>query len=714
MQKTSMKKAAMMASSSLAMLLCATTGAQSNPKVMLEEIIVTAQKRAENIQDVPISATAFTQAQRELWGARNVRDLQFAVPNMTFSGNETSGTTRIVMRGIATERRNIGFNSGVGMYVDGVFQGPISAYNQDLIDIETMEILRGPQGTLFGRNTLAGAINITTQKPDLQELQGFVRAGYGNYDRVEASGTVSLPIITDKLAAKFGVSFVDTEGYVKNLYNDSRLGSEDEISFRGQIRLKPTESLTFDLSVDAAYERREGYNGHLVAGTGADPLGIGTESPYEVYYDIDNQENRDIEGASFTANYEFSDGYSLTSITAYRQVKNDEFVEGDRAPIDSAIVHFIDEESQFTQEIRVASPSSNRLKWVAGFYYLQSEDKTDRLLELNPPNPDDTRIVIASIDTFDYAFFGNAEYQITDRLSIFGGLRFSWVEKDLDFLQDTSEVTSLPDIGPITSTYSENNLAPTVGINFKLDDDMLTYLKFSRGFKSGGYNVDFVSSFDDVAFKSEKVSAYEAGFKGMFLDNRLRINMAAFYMDYTDQQVSIFLGNLLGFRVRNAGKSEIYGLEIDMEARPTEQLSLSGGFGYVHAQYTDFQNATSGGADYTGNRMQHAPKTTANFAATYTVPVGFADLVLRGEFVHRGNQYINANNLPINLLASKNRLNGRIGLSDPDGAWDVFVWGKNLTNEKDVNFRFSSGALGGIVEQVDPPRMYGITATYRY
>lgn len=690
--------------------------AADDERLLLEEVVVTAQKRTENLQRVPISVTAITEADRDLMGARTVRDLEFVVPNLTFSGNETAGTTRIALRGIATDRRNIGFHSGIGMYVDGVYQGSIAAYNQDLIDVDTVEVLRGPQGTLFGRNTLAGAINLTTQKPNLQSAEGFLRAGYGNYEAVRLAGSVNVPLVEGRAALKIGASYVDTGGYVDNLFTGRTLGTEDENAIRAQLRIEPTEALTVDLALDAAYADRLGYNGHIAVATPggrADVNGWQTDDPFEVFYDIDNREKRDIEGASLTLNYRFAQDYTLTSITAWRSNEVDEFVEGDRIPLPSTAVHFIDSQRAFTQEIRVVSPSDRRLNWVLGFYSFFEEDETNRLLQFLPPAFTGDRRVVSSIDSLSYAVYGHGRYQLADRFSLFGGARFTRVEKDLEF-ELTATDPFFVSIPPTLDRFAENNFSPEIGLEYQITPDVMAYAKYARGFKSGGFNVDFIQAVNEIDFKSEHASSAEIGVKSMLLDQRLRLNVAGFYTEYKDQQVNQFLGNELGFRVRNAAVATLYGGEMEIQALPWRALELSAGFGYVHAVYDKFENVNAAGLNYNDNRLQHAPRTTANLAATFTTSLGsFADLIARAEYLHRGDQYTNPDNSLITLLDAKNRVNARIGLSR-DGQWDVFVWGKNLTDEEDVNFRFSSGTAGGVIEQVDAPRTYGVTMTYRF
>lgn len=707
--------------------------AQQIGSLMIEEVVVTARRREESLQDVPISISAFDSGVLDRKGVTQLRDLEFSIPNLSFTdqGNAFGG---FGMRGIYTLVRTIGVESGVAVYVDGVYQGRNSNSNMDTVDIERIEVLKGPQGTLFGRNTISGAVNITTKKA-ADEFEATVKASHGNLDRFSTNASISGPIIKDKLAARLSVSHYERDGYTKNLFTGQNLNSEDRQSARVNLRFTPNEQLEINASGDWFQDRADSARGgYLVSGAGGfDAEFARTKDPRVT--DLDggergNFENRDIWGASVTIDYTFTNDFSLSSITAYREGDfslNTDF-DGTRENIASGFTS--NDSDQFTQELKLSSPNNLKIAdlpgdfdFVTGFFYLYQDTSSSLRSILSQGSTDAlagpffggavaTGDVIfgpdARIETDAWAYYANANWHLTDSLTLTVGIRYSEEEKDLDFQQVGAAVIGIPTIPSTSLKSDETDVSPTFSIFYDVLQDVSIYGTISRGFKSAGFNADVVGN-TDIAFDPENVTNYEVGFKSLLFDRRLKFNGAFFFQDYEDLQVQQFIG--AAQQVSNAAQAEIYGMELEASALLTDYLSIDLGFGYLDAEFKDFPNANRVGDNFEGNKLQSAPKTTANAALQYLRPVSVkgmdTELLVRAEWAYRGEQFFQANNDPFTRQGGYSLFNARVGLSFMSGKYEIAIFGENLgdkiyaSNRLPFLSRLEMGFFG-------PPRTYGV------
>ncbi len=742
--------------------------AQDESSRVLEEVIVTAQKRSESLQDVPISIAVMSQEAIEKTGVRQMRELVEFVPNVTMSsGNDNSSAVRI--RGVGASTRNIGFDTRVGMYVDGIYLGQSPAQNVDILDLERVEISRGPQGTLYGKNTVAGAINMITNKPD-QEFMTELRGEYGNLDSYRVSAIVNLPI-NERWSSRFSVSDNHRDGYVDNITTGTEHNERDGTSLRGQLRYSGEN---FDLNIAGDYleSERTSFFGEAVTdwsgSVSPDPL---APRELEISNNVDNYEERTIWGLSATADIDLNSDYALRSITAYRDTDSRRIQDSDHSATDLLSVDYPDEYEQWSQELQLLSPGDDRLAYVLGLYYYNEASTTNRapvvgtqldvLLTAigNPLAPFGPEFAGASVGTFgdvdteSWAAYINGTYDITDNLVLGFGARYTWEEKSIDYaiVGDVVDLgfAQIPGaaifgvaIGPVVdgqtvAPYKDSNdytdFSPTVSLTYSFNESLNLYVKYSSAFKSGGYNADFVPQevYDNgIDFDKETVDAYELGLKGSLLDESLRFSLIAFQMDFEDYQLNQFVdlgNNLSAITIRNAAEVQSRGLELEATWLPTTSLMLQGSVGTSDATFESFPGGGSArnpdglGADLSGNTLPEAPELTAALAGQHNFPLPNidAELVTRVDWTYTDEYYTSEDNvkfstpggsIPFGIVDSYSILNARIGI-EAAGHWSVYLWGRNLLDEE-----YSSGNgsdfFGTIVDFPSDPRTYGVEVSY--
>ncbi len=744
----------LMAGVSLPVMAQSEQGTKKNKDdVVLDEIVVTAQKRTENLIDVPISITAISGDKLTASARNNVRDLQYAVPNLT-TYSQSDFSPNIIIRGFESSARNVGFESSLGVYVDGVFSGRTQSFTQELEDVERLEVLRGPQGTLFGKNTTTGAISITTRRPG-NEYEGSAKIEYGSYDSFRANYSLSGPIITDKIAAKASGFYSRTDGTIRNV---SGIGPRDIQGYetyggRGEIRLTPSENLDIALRGDYSHRTARSYNNEIAAiidNPAGIPIGSVAPGPRTIT-DSGAVEDRDLYGISLTANYTLGNDGVFTSISAYRKMNYDLNGNADFSPLDLLGLSNTDRLSQFSQEIRYASPDDKPFKYVIGAYYFSQRAKSSRSFLLGsdyvafgaagfevPEEFFDPREVTSKPDikTTSLAAFLNASYDITEKLSINVGARYSSEKKQLTVSQVTPFIFDVQDIYinvPATNgRLKDNDFSPTVGVAYKISDRVNAYVRYSKGFKSGGWNPELLAGsvatrnlagdiigydISRVQFKPESITNYEIGIKSELFDRKVRFNLAVFQQDYKDIQISQFIGGLQGFATTNAGSARSQGFELELATKPVRGLDLSFGAGYSDAKYVSYLNADSSGTNLSGRRLD-TPKWTLAVSGQYEQPIGGAlSAVLGGDYSYRSGR-------PGDPLDPNSRTSGfgifdaRLGIQS-DAGWSVFAFGKNLSRKDYITSRytdttFSIFGLSQQVESYGDPRTYGVRASLKF
>lgn len=691
----------------------------------IEEIVVTARHRAESIQSVPISITAVNGAALADQRINSLQGLEHSVPNLVFGETGTSGETHIGIRGIGDFSRNIGFDTRVGVYIDGVFAGQSLAVDQGLVDLAQVEVLRGPQGTLFGKNSSSGAINIISNKPELGETSGDLRLGAGNLDTVTGQAVLNLPL-GDTAAARFSLYTQEQDGYIHNLFTGKNNMSSDHMIGRLRLRVQPND----DLDINFSFDFREQDNTLLFLEPDGDwevANGNPAAAPrFVADQDADLIDENSGSGGGLTVDYTMDNGHVLTSITGFRTV--DRKVGSDEDATRLFVLdarYFEDDFSHFTQEFRLASPEDQSFRYVLGAFYFDQEADTNRKIALGPgfggpPEGVDAGIQDSAVDTKNLAFFVNGNVDLSDRVTLSGGLRYTDEAKDAVIDQFVFPGFGLAELIQDSFSRDEDYVTATFSIQYQATDEMLAYLTYSNGYKAGGFNVDLVPTIQDLFFEEETVDSFELGLKSDLLDGRLRLNVTAFHAEYDDYQVFQFrfdpFSGTTALLISNAASVTTQGIEIEGLARFTDNFELTYGFGFTDAKFDDFPggsiDALGNPQNAAGNTLPRAPDFTASLTATYNFTMGDAEGRANLGYTHRGEQFFNPDNRENSRQESYGLLHASLDF-DINENWSVGVWGHNLTDEVYRGMRGVS-FLGIPFSLYMQPRTYGIEAAYRF
>lgn len=662
----------------------------------IDTIIVTATKREENIQDVPVAISAFSEEVLRDRGVQQARDLN--APNFVFPQMYTTSRSYISVRGIFQEVNNIGFDGGFSAYLDGVYLGRNMAYDVDMAGVERVEILRGPQGTLFGKNTIGGLMNVISKRPS-QQFEGNVQAEVGNMNLRRLRGSVNLPIAQDLVAARLSVQKVDRDGYVTNLTGGPDGGSIDDLSSRAQILFTPVERFEVSLSLDYLESDNIGYTSEVIASKSTVPE-LGDDTPFTYHPNQVPVERKWDKGAALTAEYEFGSGHTLTSISGARRTRTSWVLDGDATALDFYTENLHDQQELLSQELRLASPGGGTLDYVLGLYYYDEDaDATDPIpfSALYPGGPFlvyyNTRV-----NTQDYAAFAHLDWHATDALTLYGGVRYTDETKELESERRVLPASYVIPPGFVPGLTTDGTGQPPqvvgqidseevtweAGVKYQLSDATMAYAEVSTGFKSGGFNIR-----DGATVEPEHLTAYEIGAKTTLVGGRMRLNVAAFYNDYEDLQVrSLDLTTVpITVVLHNAASVVAKGFEAELEAIPVDNLTLHLGLGYVDSTYEDFKNVpsrTGGVIDASGNELPMTPAWTINGGLRYSQPLGAGAMVwnVDANYIDDRWSILDAGqNSPTFALPSYTTVDARVGYQGADERWEVYLWGKNLTDE---------------------------------
>jgi iron complex outermembrane receptor protein len=651
----------------------------------LEDVVVTARKREENVRDVPVSVVTFSASDLAARNADDLSSLGNSIPNVTIGTSSEDRLQNIVIRGISTVTRSIGEETGVAVYLDGVYTGRIETYNQELADVDQVEVLRGPQGTIFGKNTTEGAINITTIRPS-DTPTGSATISYGNFGLVEGSGFLSGPIKEGLLYGKISLYGATDNGYATNVFNDTKAGDRHDLGGRFQLRTTPNEDLDITFSGDYTRHHNDPYRFEVTTGTFGNIPGPFTFD--EAYPSTQRTENG---GAALNIQDRLPGGYTLTSITSWRESywtdHDDETWNGQNL----AYSDYTEHTNYASQELRIASPAKSKLEYVAGLYYAYQYSTTHTPVSIGDglatifgiPDGLESFDLRSDVKTNSYAAFANGSYHLDPTWTLTVGGRYTFEQKHLYYQQlDPDSLGFVPNIGPLTRGYSQGDFTPTVSVVYALTDRVNFYATVASGYKSGGFNVDTLSTADHIQFGPGKVTNYELGAKGSFLGGRLQADIDVFHMDYNDLQVTQYDPASFSNFIGNAASAKINGLEFDAVGRVTPNWTVSGNIGLLDTKFDTFIDQY--GNSLAGERLTFAPKFSGSVATRYSVPVAAnVDAYVNGEFDYRSSVYSQYNDIattPANILGAYGLLNGSIGLSFDHARWKVEAYGRNLTN----------------------------------
>lgn len=697
----------LMAAAVLTATSTATTVLGDESSVVLEEVMVTAQKRAQSIQDVPIAISAFGSEDLARMNASDMADLQYSTPNLMISSNSKT-TPRVGLRGISDYSRNPGYDNRVSVYVDGLFAGRSGASNQSTLDIERVEVLRGPQGTLFGKNTVAGAISLATRKPT-EAFGGSLKLEVGNDEYTSVTGMVNGALVENRLFAKLVVNDKQRDGYKRNILNGEELDGIDEKAARLQLRgLFDQGEVNF--YVDSSKDESKSLPSEAIN----DPF---APKIFQVALDGEAIQLVETQGAGINIDYTLPNEFELTSITGYRETDILSMLDEDFTPFEVALSIATEDSSHFSQEFRLASPVNEIYDYVLGLFYFEQTNKaaTRAIGGDLFPNPNTSVSIPAQVDVTSVAAFFHGNYRLSERWELTGGLRYTYEEKELDYTID--DTTGLFTNGSLQDNRDAENLSPKLGVNFYLNQDVMFYAGYAKGFKSGGWNVDFISTFEQIAFDDEQVDSYELGLKSTLADGRVRFNAALYSANYSDFQVFQFVPVATGgtiLSITNAGEVTAEGFEADVNWAVTEYLTLWASYGYTDSAFDEFKHGGGVGIHYDDNKTPDAPSKTYSLGLEFRYPVGsLGELVASANYSFRDDFYTNPNNLDVNRVDAYDLMNARIGIESNDDSWSLYAWGKNLSDARDMTDR-SVSFLGIQRASYLQPRMYGVSFEYRF
>ncbi|HEX7034801.1 MAG TPA: TonB-dependent receptor [Pseudomonadales bacterium] len=693
----------------------------------IEEVVVSAQRVEQNLQDVPIAVTAFGEETLRVNRMHTAADIAQRTPSFTAT-EVNPGEPNLAIRGIGTEgiNSNAGGDPSVALFLDGVYIGRGGAAPIELYDLERVEVLRGPQGTLFGKNVVGGALVLVSRAPSLDDDFFEIEGTFGNYDRIELLGRFNYRL-SDQVAVAGALVSRDRDGYTRNLTTGNRVDDEELVGGRLSVRYTPNERLDAVLTVDHVDQDQRGqprdnvcdssFNGgvHCV---GVDP------DPRRVNAVQDGYLDRDVTGITADVDVETVWG-TLTSVTAYRTADYahaDAFFSNPINP-PTQIESFnenIEETWQFSQELRLAFDVPDyRLRGVAGVYYLTEDIERNEILDQDFPVPAATGVgsFPQRVDADSFAVFGQVSFDATSRLTLTAGARMTWEEKDADLAAVLLEGPGLPP--PLTEEFSISAdesweaFTPRFAVDYRVSDDVMVYVSAARGFKSGGFQgTPGTGASAAIPYDPEYAWSYEVGAKTQWLEDSLRLNVAAFFTDYEDLQVSQLVP-LCCVVIGNAATAEIKGAEVELLYRPLPGFDINASYSYLDAEFESFETGATD--DHSGNTLPRAPKHKWNLGAQYEWDVGdLGRLFARVDWARQSKIFFEASNTPLEVQERYDVIDARLALRAHDDAWELAVWGKNLDDELIKTHIVAFAPFQQQLNIYQPPRTYGATLTVRW
>ncbi|AMN45752.1 hypothetical protein ACG33_01250 [Steroidobacter denitrificans] len=697
---------------------------------VLEQIIVTAQKREENLQTVPFSVSAVSGESLARFQYQDLKNLNGLVPNVQFTQMSNVGLT------LAPSIRGIGITNNpdpytgteVAVVIDGVVQGTRLLGLSDQFDIERIEVLRGPQGTLFGANTLGGVVNIVSRQPT-GEFGAYGKLTVGNYDERNAAVAVNFPIVQDVLAGKVSLSQRQRDGFYTNLFDGSNLMWIDSSKARAYLLFTPNDDVRATLIVGRDRVR----NGADVAANISSPdelfwrPGISRDVNFNLYSDSPHINRADLN--TYTLNLDWTTGIGqLTAIANYM-----DFNAFNIQDVDATAEFLMNAgrdlaSRQYSAELRLASDLGNSVELTVGAFFMNLHYDVNTMSMVHAFSPDIITQQDVRSDEESAALFAQLYWNVTDKLRLGAGLRMTRIETDLRSLNSTHQNPNLHPfyyarniaestlIDGFVANGSETWTEPggKLSVDYKIAPDVMVYGYYARGFKSGGFNGRITDPLDIGPFEPEYIDTFEVGVRSDWLDQRLRANIGVFYSKWDDMQVpqSVFRGNppVASSTILNAASAKSQGVELELQALPIDHLHISTSIGYLDAKYEDFKDA---GVDYSGRPTPYAPQWTASLTASYDFQLNAGTLTPSFQYTFNDERWAAFTQFPAERLDSYNLVNANISFTPVEGSWKVALWATNLTDEKYLSSSLTVPPLFSFAS-FGAPRQYGIDVTFDF
>jgi len=705
----------------------------------VDDIVVTARRREESLQTAPLAVTALSGAALEARSLTNTADLVQVVPTLVNpTGGNGGGTGQFFLRGIGQNDQTVNLDPGVAIYIDGVYYARTQGANLELADMDRIEVLRGPQGTLYGKNATGGLINYITRSPDAPER---TKVTLGASERNGLRGEFSFNRAISGDTVFLGGSFVALreDGYgtsklTATQYNSfgngtGNFGERSLVSGRLALMLKPSDKVSLTLRGDITHGAGTSQPGILYA-IGAGRLTDRVLSPAQRadlgnFDDLYSGYNQDFSlrsrGVSLTADFDLGLA-KLKSITAYRTLNQTSGFDLDATPVALADQRQILKQNQFSEELQLSGSAGGWLDWIAGLYYLNERPKQDRILDGRGSASSLTggriRFQYASQVGDSYGAFVNLDVHLAERLTLNAAVRYTSESKDIRRLEQLFADPNL--VNPISTTINRQDKAswhqftPKVGLNFQVNPDVLFYTTYSQGFRSGGFNVRVaLAPGAGDSFDPETVHAVEVGAKTQLFDKRLRLNVALFNNWY--KSIQLLARDTVIYTI-NGGSATIRGAELEADARLGERLRANLGVGYLETKLTKLDPRAITAGLRLGNELPYAPKWTVSAGMEYSVPVSdAADLRFRGDLSYRSSIYHSAADRPLDYQKGYVLVNGRIAYDA--GGMELAVFGTNLFDKRYFLLQgdnTASPTLGGAYAVPAPPRRFGVQLSYKF
>jgi len=699
-------------------------------KPQLDEIVVTAQKRAESIQDVPISVSAIGAETIQDSNMEGLDDLAAYAPNTQITASPTFNF--IYIRGLGSGF-NKGFEQSVGLFLDGVYLGRGSYLDAAFLDLERVEVLRGPQGTLFGKNTIAGAINITSVKPH-NEWEAQIILDAGPRDKQKGTAILNVPLF-DRLFVRASVMKNDQDGAIFNTTRDMAEANNDILTGRLKIRLDVADWLDVTLTASQEETKQDGPGLQLTAATddqltlfrSFDPETEANPFDDRGSMDLPAFSNRETNSIGFRADAT-AWGYDLAWINSYSKFDEDTFFDADFSPAPLLFLRLDEEYSQFSSELRVISPLDmldGKLDYVAGLFYFESLFDTDSIVDAAPlddplgiltdlvlpqslqpfaPKVGEDQSIYAERqwgemhqETWTFAAYWQGNWHLTETLTAIGGLRYSYEQKDLRFTQELT-TGGTPVDGPIftqvtgstefdeTRTRSESHLTPKASLRWKITDELTTYATYAQGYKAGGYN-EATADASNLEYEAEESTTYEGGIKGRFFSGAATANLGVFRTEFQDLQVSSYTGT--EWIVNNAAAAISQGIEFDGAVITPWGIMANASFAILDATYEDFDNAPcpagqDGTCDLTDQTLANAPEFHSSVVINYMNELGNLpfDLIVGGDWLYSTGKFLATDLDPIDYAPEHHLFNARLVIKGDDDNWAAQIFVRNVADKR--------------------------------
>ncbi len=667
-------------------------------ELQLETVTVTAQKKEEDVSKIPMAISAFSELQIEDAGVDNTIELMRFSPNVFMKKSTIENI--VLIRGITSFESSV--HSPTAFYVDDVNLPFNYMHNVSLFDVERVEILKGPQGSLYGRNNEAGVVNIITKQPD-DSFGGKVLVEPGKYSGVDSSSLkagfrLNLPLIENELALGLYAQSEESKGYMENEYNDDdEAGKIDHKSYRANLRWRPNENWDISLIGDSVkFDDKIGYYRFITGSQKTDR--------FKISHDQDEYSTDDGQGVALRIKYN-AGSFDILSVTGHRSYRNENLQDADvySDPMnDYGGTESVYANKHLSQEIRLISPeTSTDLKWLIGIYAFT--DKNDILLE----NETTIERRDTEVEINGNALFAQATFPLSERLDLTAGIRF-----DSQFQTGKQEYDASGSAGTYDKELSNQEVLPKLAISYAINEDVMVYTLISKGYMSGGYNYSSATSENSFHFKPEYTVNKEIGMKSSWLENRLALNATIFHIDITDKQVSQVAGDMSAIIIENAARAYANGIELELAARLSEELDLMMGYGRLEAKYLEYEASEYTDDymsveinDYKDKHIANVPQSTYNVGLQYRHGSGFTG---RLDVLGTGKAHVDSANTaemdPYNLV------NFRVGYESE--SFDVFLWGKNIFDQEYQTVQYYWGT--DLIGQDGEPAHFGASLVYRF